>query len=79
MLFEIKVIHQETTCIALTLLRSGLEFLKSNIFGLIILVSLLHSPLVHKDELAIDGMARDVLCGFDADVSVHWLRDDVGV
>lgn len=24
-------------------------------------------------------MARDVLCGFDTDVPVDWLEDDVGV
>lgn len=54
--------------------------MKSNIVGSIILCRVLfYSPLVNKDELAINGVTRDILSWFDADVSVHWLRDDVGV
>ena len=37
------------------------------------------SPLVHEDELAVDGVPRDVLGGLDADVSVAGLGNDVGV
>lgn len=39
----------------------------------------IHPPLVDEDELAIDGVARDVLGGLDADVAVHGLRHDVRV
>lgn len=37
------------------------------------------SPLVDEDKLAVDGVAGDVLGGFDADVPIQWLKDDVGV
>lgn len=35
------------------------------------------SPLIHENKLAVDGVAGDVFRGFDADVAVHGLRDDV--
>lgn len=39
----------------------------------------LHSPLVYKDEFAIDGVPGDVLGGLHPDVSQAGLGDDVGV
>lgn len=39
----------------------------------------LHSPLVDKDELAIDGMSGDVLRGLHPDISQAGLGHDVGV
>lgn len=39
----------------------------------------LHSPLVDKDEFAIDGMSGDVLRGLHPDISQAGLGDNVGV
>lgn len=39
----------------------------------------LHSPLVNKDELAINGVPGDVLGGLHPDVGQAGLGDDVGV
>lgn len=41
--------------------------------------SLDYSPLVHKDEFAIDGVARDVFSGLHANVPVSGLRHYVGM
>jgi hypothetical protein len=37
------------------------------------------SPLINKDKLPVDCMTRDILSGFDTDLIVHWLRDNVGM
>ena len=39
----------------------------------------LGSPLVHEDELAVDGVPGDVLGGLHPDVCQAGLGDDVGV